>query len=122
MSTTDEHRPDHCVAVRSQLDVYDWEELLVAEARRKHPTVAWWWGARLEDWRTVNATKARRKATSGNNVKVARSFGAQCYICDTPIVTWARAYPMTETAKRAVEVHKLQHHGPATLPDVPAGK
>jgi hypothetical protein len=115
-------RPDHCVAVREQLDVYDWEDDLLERARANHPTVAWWWGARLGDWITVKATKALREATGGGNVKVARSFGAQCYVCDTQITTWARNYPMTLRAKQAVERHKFLHRVEVIPPHSTAGK
>lgn len=86
-------RPIHCVAVRSQLFVFDWEDDLHTLARVGHPTCAWWWGARMAGPR----------------------YGARCYICDKTFTTWARNYPMTAKAKRAVEDHKISHRA-ATIP------
>lgn len=92
-------RPDHCVAVRSQIEVYDWEDDLYALARIKHRTCVWWWGARMAGPR----------------------FGAKCYICDVQITTWARNYPMTTKAKLAVEGHKMFHRA-QTIPSPHAAR
>lgn len=115
-------RPDHCVAVRSQLEVYNWESDLVAQARAKHPTVAWWWGGRITEWRALAKGANTPGARPDKSVKYPTKYGAFCYVCDTLIVTWARNFPMTERAKNAVEAHKQHHHVQAIRPAVPAGK
>lgn len=86
-------QPAHCVAVKSQLFVYDWEDDLDRLARTHHRTCAWWWGIR----------------------RAGPRYGARCYICDKTFTTWSHKYPMTATAKRAVEEHKM-HHRLQTLP------
>lgn len=64
--------------------------VLVDQARRRHPTVRWWWGQRM---------------TPGGN-------GAYCYVCDELLVTWQRSRPMTLAARTAVAFHRLHHMAP----------
>lgn len=61
--------------------------VLTDYARVGHPTVAWWWGGRLVDG----------------------TFGAWCYLCESHIATWARAWPITVAATAAVLGHRSAH-------------
>lgn len=72
---------------RQQEEHGDEDLKLLELARENHPEVRWWWNQRTE----------------------GRLHGAYCYICDLLIETWARRWPMTWRAKRAVEEHRRQH-------------
>jgi hypothetical protein len=90
-------------AAREQLDMQPWEAHLVALARLRHPTVAWWHGYRD---------------------RTAHGFGSWCYVCDRMVVTWSRRWPITETARRAVHEHKNWHrlHPQTSQSDGPTGQ
>lgn len=92
-------------AQRDQGEVTILDLSLVEPAQLRHPGVRWWWGARLRP----------------------AGFGAYCYLCETLIVTWARAYPITRTAQAAILAHRDQAHWAGPLkqgsesPAIPAG-
>lgn len=77
----------HPAARRAQnyADAYD--DALTALARTRRPSVLYWWGMR----------------------QMGPAYGALCYVCGDRIATWARKYPMTQTAKDAVDVHRGSH-------------
>lgn len=63
------------------------DELLTQQARRNHPTCAFWWGRVI-----TNASAA-----------------AQCYICGARMVTFASKWPLTDTARKRIQKHRAEH-------------
>jgi hypothetical protein len=60
---------------------------LIALARRRSPTVAWWWGVR----------------------KTEGTTGAFCYICRTVIVAGALNLGITSEQSAAIDQHRAEH-------------
>jgi len=85
------------------------DDQLTLQARARRPKVRHWWGVRK--WRTAddaydpNELVAPDPAVTG----IVQRQGAWCYVCEKPIATWSSRWPMTEQAKAAVELHRLQH-------------
>lgn len=79
-------------AEKAQRHVLAGDLELLQRARLTHPSVRWWWGARL----------------------VGFTFGAWCYLCERHVATWDRKYPMTDQAAEAVLEHRDQVHSLAT--------
>ena len=75
------------LAARWQDHVVPYDYGLTEAARASHPTVVWWWGGRA----------------------VGGTFGGWCYLCDAFIITWHRAYPITQAARAAILVHRDLH-------------
>lgn len=71
---------------RQQSVVDDWDDKLWDQTEMNHPRVVWWW----------------------NQKQMQNGWGAFCYVCDQPIATWNRLWPMTQTAKDLVMAHRLE--------------
>jgi len=78
------HRP-RAATLQRQLNTAD--DVLVNLARRKRPTVAWWWGVRKHDG----------------------VMCAWCYLCDRVIVDGALNVDITEAQADAIDEHKRTH-------------
>jgi len=74
-------------AERNQGTADEHDELLTQQARRNHPTCAFWWGRVI-----TNASAA-----------------AQCYICGHRMVTFASKWPLTDTARKRIQKHRAEH-------------
>lgn len=71
-------------AARQQIVVTGSDDRLLRAARLRHPTVAWWWGRRLE----------------------GGSARAVCYCCDAVMATWSQRWPMPLIAVDMVDAHR----------------
>lgn len=74
-------------AAGSQRTVADWDGILTDLARREHPAVAWWWGARHND----------------------KGYGAFCYLCDHMVAYWSDRWPITRAAVDLLDMHRAGH-------------
>jgi hypothetical protein len=63
------------------------DDQLTLKARARRGRVKHWWGRRTRDGHT----------------------GAWCYLCDAPITTWSGRWPMTEQARIAIGLHRIDH-------------
>ena len=56
-------------------------------ARRQRPRIGHWWGRRWNQFHN----------------------GAWCYLCGEFIVTWSSRWPITETARHEIDLHRADH-------------
>ena len=72
---------------RVQTEVLGTDLVLRSKARKRHPSVTWWWNQRT----------------------VGFVHGALCYLCDKQVATWARRWPIPQQAIEAVMAHRAEH-------------
>ncbi len=81
------------VAQRIQGAVSSFDRLLLELARRKHPTVAWWWG--------IRPRQSQRHA--------------QCYVCDEIMSSWSSGAQVPGKVVHDIKGHKRDHIDPIMI-------
>lgn len=85
------------------------DDQLVQLVRTRQPRARWWWGRR-NWWRHQDGTPTFRPWDDVQQADPPQpQFGAWCYVCNQPIVTWSSRWPMTQAAKAAIGRHRLSH-------------
>lgn len=75
-------------AQREQATTTEWDVRLIALARRKRPTVAFWWGVR----------------------KLDGSTWAYCYCCDARITTVSDREGISQAKRDTILAHRADHY------------